>query len=320
MAPSKYTDLVLDLGGVLFSFAPTKEMSLSSRTIKHGFHSSYWHDYERGKISQEQCYDYITKEYDLAPGAWGETIDKLEATLKPIQGFLDAIKHIKTIFPHLRIHGFSNISGPDYEKLRPTVDGWAIFDSVTTSASLGHRKPDLDSYRKLQEITNIDAHTSIFVDDTPENVMNAQSLGFYGIRFQDADNVVIQLHNLLGDPVARGMEYLRQNSKDLFCESDSGVIVKDNLSQLLILQCIGDRLALLTLVKLQVTNSIAEIWLCSKMRGTVGSSLLESQYSRMSNTRRILIQQPLPLLSWKLRIAKSKSQWIRYWSIRRPTG
>lgn len=258
MAPSKYTDLVLDLGGVLFSFAPTKEMSLSPRTIKHGFHSSHWCDYERGKLSQDQCYDSITKEFALAPGAWREAIDQMEATVKPIQNFLDAIKHIKTIFPQLRIHAFSNVSAPDYEKLKPTVDNWAIFDSVTTSASLGHRKPDLDSYRKLQEVINIDAKTSIFVDDTPENVMNAQSMGFHAIRFQDADNVVIQLHNLLGDPVARGMYFLRQNSKNLFCESDSGVVVKDNLSQLFILQCIGDRFALLTLVILQTRLMVAQ--------------------------------------------------------------
>ncbi|KAM4057171.1 HAD-like protein [Hirsutella rhossiliensis] len=71
--------------------------------------------------------------------------------------------------------------------------------------------------------------------------MTAQSLGFHGIHFDNTDDVVVKLRNLLADPVARGMDFLRQRSQQLFCETDQGVIIRDNFSQLLILEFTGER-------------------------------------------------------------------------------
>lgn len=275
MKSPKYTDLVLDIGGVLLSYSTDgKGIALKPRTIKHALDSPPWHDYERGELSQQQCYANITKDFGLAEGAWEEAVSQLELTLKPNHEFLDAIKDLKATFPELHVHAFSNISQPDFEKLKPTIDGWGIFESVVTSYAIGDRKPDFDSYRKLQDSAKIQAHASIFVDDRSENVVTAHSLGFRGILFDSTKHVVAQLHNLLGDPVARGMDYLHRNSKNLWSESNDGTIIKTNFCQLVILECIGDRFATPAKVKRYVSSAycMPEKWSLLKMKDMSGNS------------------------------------------------
>lgn len=253
-----YTDLVLDLGGVLFSYSVPGDTLLKPRAIKHILDSSHWHDYERGTLSKQKCYDNVTVEFGLAPGAWEQTLAQLEATLEVNEEFLKAIKDLKASYPHLHVHAFSNISGPDFELLKPTIEGWAIFDNIVTSNNIGFRKPELKSYQKLLTTAKIQAHRSIFVDDRHENAVAAQSLGLHGILFDDTKSVVNRLHNLLGDPVSRGMEFLKRNSKNLWSESNRGVLIKSNFCQLLILQCIGDRSVTRTMMNRRAnsTNSL----------------------------------------------------------------
>jgi methionine salvage enolase-phosphatase E1 len=194
----------------------------------------------------------------MAPGVWAEAVGQLASTLTPNLEFINAVKTLKTVFPHLRVHAFSNISAPDFETIKEIVDSWDIFDSVTTSAAIGCRKPDLDSYRRMLASVDIEPRTSIFVDDLGDNVINAQSLGIRGVQFRDTKAVITQLHNLLGDPVTRGMNFLRQNAKNLFTETDTGTIVKDNFTQLLILFCIGDRFGLPSVVCQRLVLTVSQ--------------------------------------------------------------
>ncbi|KND91979.1 hypothetical protein TOPH_03496 [Tolypocladium ophioglossoides CBS 100239] len=240
MASRRYTDLLLDIGGVLISYSTKNNTALPPRTIKTVLDSPHWHEYEKGKLSRQQCYDKVTAQFGLAPGTWAEAVKQLQSTLKPNQDFIAAIKDMKASYPRLRVHAFSNISAPDFDYLKPTIDKWGIFDNVVTSASIGCRKPDFGSYRQALDSAQISAHTSIFVDDRSENVITAHSLGIRGVLFENTVIVIAQLHNLLGDPVARGMAFLRRRAKALFCETDNGITIKENFSQLLILQRIGD--------------------------------------------------------------------------------
>lgn len=241
MASSRYTDLILDVGGVLISYSGEKNTALSSQAIKYILDSRQWHAYEWGKLSQQQCYDNVTTEFSLAPVIWKETVRQLESTLQPNRDFINAIMDIKAAFPSLRIHAFSNASAPEFETLRPMLDECAFFETVISSASSGWRKPVLDPYRNFFDIANVQAHSAIFVDDRSENVVTAQSLRIQGILFGKTINVVTRLHNLLGDFMVRGMGFWRRGSNKLWSETNDGTTVQDIYTQLLILECIGDR-------------------------------------------------------------------------------
>ncbi|KAJ4171571.1 hypothetical protein NW754_013341 [Fusarium falciforme] len=129
----------------------------------------------------------------------------------------------------------------DFQGLKPLIDEWDIFDNFYASGLTGFRKPDIACYERFLEHCKILPKACIFVDDRIENVVTAQSLGFRGVHLTDTSSVVATLNNLLGDPVARGLEFLKRNAKNLFCETNAGKTQPDNYSQLLILEHTGDR-------------------------------------------------------------------------------
>lgn len=82
---------------------------------------------------------------------------------------------------------------------------------------------------------------AVFVDDKTENVLAAKSLGINSIVFDDKSTVPRSLRNIFDGPVERGYKYLYRNVKQLYSMTDSGVVIPEIFSQLLILDAIQDR-------------------------------------------------------------------------------
>lgn len=241
MASLRFTDLFIEVSGIFLHASPARINNLCPRSIKTILDSPYWHRYEKGQLSREQCYDEITAGFELELEVLDEAMGKLSSNLELDHELVAAIKGVKTAYPGFRVHAFLNISSPDYDMLKSQEGLWESFDSVLTSASLGHRKPELGSYQKVLSMTGAAAEKSIFVDDRVENVSTAHSLGFHGIVFKDRSTLVEKIHNLLGDPVFRGLRFLHQRAGELHCETDQHTVIKDNFSQLLIFECTKDR-------------------------------------------------------------------------------
>ncbi|KAE9401266.1 hypothetical protein BT96DRAFT_965029 [Gymnopus androsaceus JB14] len=229
-------NLILDIGGVVLDYSIDKPIALPPRQIKTALQSTIWNDYESGRYTRQECYNKLTTTFDISLEDWEQTVRQLNDSLVENVDFIQAIRSIRSTYPNLGVFAMSNVSGPDFEDIRSFVKGWGIFDAVFTSAEAMCRKPEVAFYQR----------SCIFVDDKPENVVAAHTLGMRGVVFTSTVAVVNKLHNLLGDPAERGMNFLRQNSGNLFCETDKGYKLYDNFSQLLILSCIGDR----TLVRL----------------------------------------------------------------------
>ena len=236
----EYTHLLLDIGGVMISYSPKDAPILPTRTITSVLDSPSWHEFERGNLSQSQCYHAACEAFNLKVEVWEACMEQLKSTLTPNQEFIDAVKDIKEKNPNLQIHALSNISNPDFEYLGPIINSWGIFESIITSASLGVRKPDMGTYGLTLKAIKADARKTIFVDDQIENIVNARTQGFKAIHFNSISRVIEKLNNLLGDPIDRGLAFLSQMSKNIVCETNRDIPIKDNFSQLLVLQCIRD--------------------------------------------------------------------------------
>lgn len=240
MAACQYSSIVLDLGGVLFSTANVP-VGLSLRQLKNAVDSPIWHEFETGKISQQDCYDRLTKIFSLDLQTWAEAISKLTISQQPNEELIRAIRQLKSMYPSLRILCLSNIPEPALRLLRETIAGWDIIDEMHTSATYGFRKPDLAAFRTFLKVTHNTPESCILVDDRIENVVSARSLGLRAILFQNTVSTITEIHNLLGNSVARGVAYLKQHAGKLFSVTNDGEEHKDNFSQLLILQNTGDR-------------------------------------------------------------------------------
>jgi len=240
MSPA-YRNLILDIEGVVLNSSNESHPTLSPRQIKTALQSTIWNDYESGRLTRQECYNKLTTTFDISQKDWEETVRQLNKSLRENIDFIEAIRSIRINYPNLRVSAMTNVSAPDFEDIRSMVEGCGIFDDIYTSMEAGCRKPELTFYQRVLESLKAKPQSCIFIDNKPENVVMAHTLGMQGVVFTDTKAVVNRLHNSLGNPVERATAFLRQNKGNLFCETDTGCKLYDNFSQLLILLCTGDR-------------------------------------------------------------------------------
>ena len=241
MSFTKATTLILDIGDVLFSWSPHTETSIAPRTLKAILASPTWADYECGFVSQQVCYNRISNEFHISHQDIAKAFEQARESLLPNDEMLSFVRELKRQSDgHLRVYAMSNISQPDYEYLRTKPADWSLFDKVYTSADAGDRKPNLGFYRHVLDDIGVDPRSVVFVDDRPENVLTARSFGVRGIIFNDQKRVIQAIQNAVGEPVHRAKSYLQRNAKHLHSVTSTGVPLKENFAQLLILEATRD--------------------------------------------------------------------------------
>ncbi|KAI0373913.1 HAD-like protein [Pilatotrama ljubarskyi] len=251
----RYTTLILDLGDVLFSWSSKTNTPIPPRQLKEILSSVTWFEYERGRISQAECYERVAAEFHLDAAVVAEAFQQARDSLRPNEEFLALIRELREqSHGELTVLALSNISLPDYEYIMSLSSDWSsVFDRVFPSALLGERKPHLGAYRKVISEMNLDPYTTVFVDDKLDNVVSARSLGMHGIVFDSQANVFRALRNTFGDPVRRGWEYLRRHAGHLETSTDAGIIFEENFTQLIIYELTHDK----TLI---TTSDCARTW------------------------------------------------------------
>ncbi|OCL10721.1 HAD-like protein [Glonium stellatum] len=232
----------MDLGDVFFSYSSPTESSIKPSQLKAIFSSPTWHEYECGSISKQECFGMIGIEFELRPEELEYTINLATSTLQYDEDLVALVKELKaTTDGELRVFAMSNVSIPDYELLHKDLSKWGIFEGVFTSGRVGARKPDFAFYRYLLEKTKVDPQSAIFVDDRIENVIAAECLGMQGIVYNKAESAKTLLRKKFSDPVRRGEEYMSRNAGEMFSMTETGVTIRDNFAQLLILHASGNR-------------------------------------------------------------------------------
>ncbi|KAJ6593944.1 Haloacid dehalogenase-like hydrolase-domain-containing protein [Mycena capillaripes] len=239
-----FNTIIFDIGDVLFSWSSNTKTSISSKTLRKILACPTWFDYERGKLSEDDCYAKVGSDFSLPPEEIRQAFIQARESLQSNDDLISLVRELKEQSDDtLRVFAMSNISLPDYEVLRTKKADWDIFDRIFTSGEAGERKPHLGFYKQVLAETNIDPRRAIFVDDKLENVLSARSLGFHGIVFpkSGSDKVKRALRNLIGDPASRGRDYLQRNARHLESITDNGILLQENFAQLLILELTNDR-------------------------------------------------------------------------------
>jgi epoxide hydrolase-like predicted phosphatase len=75
----------------------------------------------------------------------------------------------------------------------------SIFDTVVFSAHVGLAKPDPEIYSLLLSRMNMQPREAVFIDDVLVNINGARAVGMQGIQFKNREQIVADLHGLLGD-------------------------------------------------------------------------------------------------------------------------
>jgi FMN phosphatase YigB (HAD superfamily) len=238
----KCTTIIFDIGDVLFTWCPSTPTSIPSRTLRDIVTSPIWGQYECDKLSQRDCYNAIADEYAFSAEEVSHAIEYAQNSLTPSTQLLAFIQGLKSrMKDRLRIFAMSNISRPDYDKLRKLPVEWSVFDRIFTSFEAGMRKPCLSFYEYVLRETGADPSSTVFVDDKAENVLSARSLGMHGIVFDSVEKVCSALLCLVEDPIQRGYKFLENYAGRLDSVTDTGLVIGDNFAQLLILELMSKR-------------------------------------------------------------------------------
>ncbi|KAJ7665709.1 Haloacid dehalogenase-like hydrolase-domain-containing protein [Mycena rosella] len=239
---NSFSAIIFDIGDVLFAWSSHTSTSIPSGTLRRFLGSLTWFDYERGRISEETCYERLGAEFSFQPLEVRNAFEQARNSLQCNHDLVNFIRGLKEqCHGALQVFAMSNISESDYAALRSKPAEWSMFDRIFTSGAVGERKPDLAFYRHVLAETGLDPHRTVFVDDKLDNVLSARSLGLRGIVFETAETAQRVLQNLFGDPVMRGRQFLRHRAGKLSSVTPNGFEIKENFAQLLILDTTKDR-------------------------------------------------------------------------------
>jgi epoxide hydrolase-like predicted phosphatase len=193
--------VVLDIGGVLVGFdfrefisGKGNDEEMTERMISATVHSPWWKEYDRGNMSDDEIMDKFCED---AP----DIADDIRRTFADIDGLLTRREETIPWIRALKAAGYqilllSNYSQraldgcPDANDFLDEVDGGILSfrDHVI--------KPDHEIYELLMERYDLVPEETVFVDDTPANIDAARELGWYGVVWENRQQVEEDLHAL----------------------------------------------------------------------------------------------------------------------------
>ncbi len=104
----------------------------------------------------------------------------------------------------LTCYGLSNISNRQRDHYVHTFPILRNLKMIATSEDSGFSKPEAMIFHYLTQVTKIDPHESIFIDDNLDNCAAASRLGFRAIHFKDAYHLGLaldlEIDDLFEDP------------------------------------------------------------------------------------------------------------------------
>ncbi|HLR94485.1 MAG TPA: HAD family phosphatase [Jiangellaceae bacterium] len=201
--------VVFDLGGVLIDWDPR-------------------YLYRRLLASEEEVERFLgtvcTPEWNRAQDAgrsWAEAVDTLAARHPDQAGLIAAYRdrwpemiagpfeETVRVLADLRaagvaLYALTNWSAETFPVAQRRFDFLRWFEGTVVSGQEQLVKPDPRLYRLLAQRHGLDLRHSVFIDDTPANVVAARELGMLGLDFVDAERLRADLtaHGLLASGTA----------------------------------------------------------------------------------------------------------------------
>lgn len=234
-----FNTLVFELGDILFTSCATPDnTSISQATIQKALKTQTWSEYEKGALSEDDCYSRVALELGVQVDEFSGSYRAFRNSMTIRSSTVDLIKELK---PGRKVCAMLNISIPDWEHLRPTISRLGLFDIILTSSQYGVRKPSLAFYRHLFHGIRDSPKETLFIDNQLENRIVARSLGSTAILFDDVPSLKRAVLNICLDPITRGNRFLHANAKAHISFTTTGVLIQENFSQFLILEATRDQ-------------------------------------------------------------------------------
>ena len=236
-----FKTLILDLGDVLLTWNPEVMQCSVPWAILKGMRSSgTWKDYERGHLSQHDCYARLSSEFSIPADDIAVGYQQALACLQVNRDLASLVQELKASDAGLRVYALTNVSIPEFSFVYKLPLEWTTFDAVFPSCLIGERKPDREIYDKLITATGIDPRTAVFVDDKQQNVEAARALGMHGVVCNNPNTIASALRGVFLGPLQRAIRFMQAHAGALQSVTDDGRTFMEYIAQLLILDTMDD--------------------------------------------------------------------------------
>jgi len=193
--------IIFDVGKVLFDYRPPKIVrNLLPNHPNHAFfiqelhHSQLWQDLDHGIITPNEVVTILNRKY-------GHSIEKEILTilnnfiheLDPIENMIHLFKTFSKTHP---VYILSNFQKEPFLQLRQTHPFLNEATGIVVSAEEKLMKPNPELYLRLLNRYSIPAKEALFIDDRPENIDTALSLGMSGIVFESYEQTIKEIARL----------------------------------------------------------------------------------------------------------------------------
>lgn len=193
--------IIFDIGNVLtrfcwseyfevFGYSEEILRRLAAATVL----SDDWKEYDLGNLSDEEVLDLFIEN--------DPSIEKeLRASLRNVDGILEQCDYTIPWIEALKAKGcqvlyLSNFSEKVLRDCARIMDFLPHMDGGILSCRVHLVKPDPAIYRLLLQTYGLVAEECVFLDDVPENIEAAKTLGIHGIVFKNQDQAIQELEKL----------------------------------------------------------------------------------------------------------------------------
>ncbi len=234
-------NVVVDFGSVLFTWSANTMTPVRPKLLRRIFSSSIWFEYERGKITEQECVQLVAAEFSVFEVDFARALKNARRSIRLDNAAFELLRNLKKR-TGVRVFGVANLSSSEWDLLRRRMEPevWALFDDIYTSADVGERKPSLGFFKHILDSAGLNSARTVLVDNRVENVVSAASIGMKTIAFTSVKEMSRALTALTRDPVADGERWMRGHAQEMWSITDTGVALEENLGQFLILDVTKD--------------------------------------------------------------------------------
>lgn len=200
--------VIFDFGGVLYHLPDRswirrwrrvlglKDESALMTMIASPHESKLLMDIMVGNLQEEEMWNQFAADFRIRP----ELMQRIR------RGFMSKRRINQQLFDYLSslrekyITAILSNAGSEARRIFVEVYQFhKIVDEMIISAEERVAKPDRRIYEIAVEKLNIQPHQAIFVDDLPENIEAANDFGMHGVLFENNEQVMTQVNQLLAE-------------------------------------------------------------------------------------------------------------------------
>jgi FMN phosphatase YigB (HAD superfamily) len=137
--------------------------------------SDFFTAFEAGEHSTDEFFNELSKYIPLQKGDRARYCNNLDKKFPLRPRTWAKIHYLKRKY---RIVLFSNTNSLDYEAIDKKLEIKRVIRYSYVSFVEGYNKPDPRSYKRVEELFNIDSAETLFVDDKAENIEAARKVGW----------------------------------------------------------------------------------------------------------------------------------------------